>query len=76
MKFCKGKKFKDEILKIKYNGKNINQILNLSIDEAKLFFNKNKKIVSLLEILQSVGLGYLKLGQSSNTLSGGESPEN
>ena len=70
---CKGKKFKDEILKIKYNGKNINQILNLSIDEAKLFFNKNKKIVSLLEILQSVGLGYLKLGQSSNTLSGGES---
>ena len=70
---CKGKRFKDDILKIRYNGKNIFEILNLTIDESKKFFNKNEKIVKLLDILISVGLGYLKLGQSSNTLSGGES---
>ena len=70
---CKGKRFKDNILKIRYNGKNIFEILNLTIDESKKFFNKHEKIVKLLDILISVGLGYLKLGQSSSTLSGGES---
>ena len=70
---CKGKRFKDNILKIRYNGKNIFEILNLTIDESKKFFHKHEKIVKLLDILISVGLGYLKLGQSSSTLSGGES---
>ena len=70
---CKGKRFKDNILKIRYNGKNIFEILNLTIDESKKFFHKHEKIVKLLDILISVGLGYSKLGQSSSTLSGGES---
>ena len=63
----------EEILKIRYNNKNISEILNMTISEALLFFEGKNKIKRLLEILQSVGLGYLKLGQSSNTLSGGES---
>ncbi|MBA4729131.1 MAG: excinuclease ABC subunit UvrA [Candidatus Dadabacteria bacterium] len=71
--FCNGLKFKEEILKIRYNNKNISEILNMTISEALLFFEGKNKIKRLLEILQSVGLGYLKLGQSSNTLSGGES---
>ena len=71
--FCNGLKFKEEILKIRYNNKNISEILNMTISEALLFFEGKNKIKRLLEILESVGLGYLKLGQSSNTLSGGES---
>lgn len=75
---CEGKRFKEEILEVKFNNKNIFEILEMPIDEAIDFFNQSKdsvakKIVSKLQPLQDVGLGYVKLGQSSNTLSGGES---
>lgn len=69
---CKGKKFKQEVLEVRYQGKNIFEILNLSVDEAIEFFAKKKDVVRKLQPLQDVGLGYVKLGQSSSTLSGGE----
>jgi excinuclease ABC subunit A len=69
---CKGKRFKDEVLDIKYKDKNIADILELSVDEAIDFFAGEVKIHSKILALQEVGLGYIKLGQSSNTLSGGE----
>lgn len=76
---CDGKRFKQEILDIKYREKDICQILDMSIDEAIEFFGQDSKcntcrrIVERLRPLQDVGLGYVKLGQSSSTLSGGES---
>jgi len=75
---CKGKRFKDEILEVTFEEKNIYDILDLTVDEAIDFFNSHKstsskKIAKLLKPLQDVGLGYVKLGQSSSTLSGGES---
>ena len=76
---CKGKRFKEEILDVKYHGKNISDILDLSVDEAIEFFGNHpkrtvfdQKIAQKLKPLQDVGLGYVKLGQSSSTLSGGE----
>ena len=71
---CKGKRFKKEVLEVKFENKNIDDILNLTIDDAVDFFEKNKqdKIVRKLKPLQDVGLGYVTLGQSSSTLSGGE----
>ncbi|HRG32496.1 MAG: excinuclease ABC subunit UvrA [Saprospiraceae bacterium] len=69
---CNGKRFKNEILEVTYKEKNINEILNLSIEEALDFFRDKKDIVKKLKPLDDVGLGYLKLGQSSSTLSGGE----
>lgn len=69
---CKGKRFKDEILEVEYNGKNIADVLDLTVDDAIVFFAEQEKIVRSLQPLQDVGLGYIKLGQSSNTLSGGE----
>ncbi len=69
---CKGKRFKDEILEVKYNDKNISEILDLTIDDAIDFFKNERKVVDRLEPLQKVGLGYVGLGQSSNSLSGGE----
>jgi excinuclease ABC subunit A len=69
---CKGKKFKEEVLEVTYNGKNINDVLEMSVDEAATFFEDKKNIVNKLKALQDVGLGYIKLGQSSSTLSGGE----
>lgn len=69
---CKGKKFKQEVLEVKYQEKSIFDILELSVDEAIEFFAKKKDIISKLQPLQDVGLGYVKLGQSSSTLSGGE----
>jgi excinuclease ABC subunit A len=69
---CKGKRFKKDILGYKYNGKNIDEILNLTVDNAVIFFFEHHKIVRMLKILQDVGLGYLRLGQSALTLSGGE----
>ncbi len=71
---CKGKRFKEEILEIKFSDKNISDILDLSVDEAIKFFEHNKKtkIAKRIQPLKDVGLGYVKLGQSSNTLSGGE----
>jgi excinuclease ABC subunit A len=69
---CNGKKFKEEVLEVKYNDKNIYDILELSVDEAMDFFKFEKSVVAKLKPLQDVGLGYIKLGQSSDTLSGGE----
>lgn len=69
---CNGKKFKDDVLEVKYKGKNIYEILELSIDEAMEFFDDNSDIITKLRPLFDVGLGYVKLGQPSSTLSGGE----
>ncbi len=69
---CQGKRFKKNILNVCYKGKNIFEVLDMTIAEAVEFFSEQKKITSKLEILNKVGLGYLRLGQSSATLSGGE----
>jgi excinuclease ABC subunit A len=76
---CKGKRFKDEVLDVKHREKNIVDILNMTVDEAIVFFGQEskplsfeKRISARLKSLQDVGLGYLHLGQSSSTLSGGE----
>lgn len=69
---CDGKRFTDETLEVKYKGFNIFNILELTVDEAHLFFEGQKKITSITGILSELGLGYLKLGQPSTTLSGGE----
>lgn len=69
---CKGKKFKKEILDIHFKGKNIDDVLNLTMDEAYDFFIQYPATRKKLKILQEVGLGYLKLGQPAPTLSGGE----
>jgi excinuclease ABC subunit A len=71
---CKGKRFKNEVLEIQFGDKNISQILNLSVNEAITFFKQNNEdsIAKKLQPLYDVGLSYVKLGQSSNTLSGGE----
>ncbi|MCR5407868.1 MAG: excinuclease ABC subunit UvrA [Bacteroidales bacterium] len=75
---CGGKRFKPEILEVRYQGKNVDDILNMSVDEAISFFGAQKEdaakaIAQKLQPLVDVGLGYIKLGQSSSTLSGGES---
>ena len=75
---CGGKRFKPEILEVRYQGKNIDDILNMSVDEAIAFFGAQgdelaRTIAARLRPLVDVGLGYIKLGQSSSTLSGGES---
>ena len=69
---CKGKRFKDEVLEVTYREKNVYDVLEMSVDQAIAFFSDEKKLVSALQPLSDVGLGYVKLGQSSNTLSGGE----
>ena len=71
---CHGKRFKSDILEVRYEGKNIYDILEMTVNQAIEFFESHgqKKIVSRLRPLQDVGLGYIKLGQSSSTLSGGE----
>jgi len=69
---CKGKRFKREVLNVTFKGKNIFDVLNMTVDEAVLFFSEQNKITRKLKVLQDVGLGYLRLGQSATTLSGGE----
>jgi excinuclease ABC subunit A len=69
---CKGKRFNRETLEIRYKGKNIHQVLNMPIDEAVEFFSAIPTIAHKCRTMQSVGLGYIKLGQSALTLSGGE----
>ena len=70
---CSGKRFNRETLEIKFKNKNINEILNMSIEEAKDFFKNHRTILRKLNALYDVGLGYIKLGQQATTLSGGES---
>lgn len=69
---CNGKKFKEEVLEVTYREKSIYDILELSVDEALEFFKDEREIFQKINPLSSVGLGYVKLGQSSDTLSGGE----
>lgn len=69
---CKGKRFKNEILDVKYRDKDISEVLDLTIDEALEYFKGKTQIINRLQPLQEVGLGYIGMGQSSNTLSGGE----
>ena len=69
---CKGMRYKSGILEVRYRGKNIHQVLNLTVREALAFFASAPKVVHRLKILDEVGLGYLRLGQSATTLSGGE----
>lgn len=69
---CKGTRFKKETREITYKGKNIVDVLNMTVDEAIEFFKSNEKIANTLQVLSDVGLGYIKLGQPSTTLSGGE----
>jgi len=69
---CGGKRFKEEVLEVSYKEKNIHDVLEMSVDDAIAFFSEEKDVVSKIKALQDVGLGYIKLGQSSDTLSGGE----
>ncbi|MCB0733726.1 MAG: excinuclease ABC subunit UvrA [Bacteroidetes bacterium] len=69
---CKGARFKSEVLEVRYRGKSIADILNMTVDEAMEFFKEVSTVQRKLQPLQDVGLGYIALGQSSNTLSGGE----
>ena len=69
---CKGKRYNRETLEVKYKGKNIFDILDMTVEEAMAFFENHKKIYRKLKTLLDVGLGYVKLGQSATTLSGGE----
>jgi excinuclease ABC subunit A len=69
---CGGKRFKEEVLEVKYQDKSIFDILDMSVDEAISFFYDEKSLAKAIQPLSDVGLGYIKLGQSSDTLSGGE----
>jgi len=69
---CKGTRYKKEVREVTYKNKNIVDVLDMTVDEALKFFENNNRIYKHLKVLQDVGLGYIKLGQPSNTLSGGE----
>jgi excinuclease ABC subunit A len=69
---CKGKRFKSEVLEVRYRGKNIHEVLDMTVREAMHHFANAPKVADKLRMLDEVGLGYLRLGQSATTLSGGE----
>jgi len=69
---CKGTRYKPQVLEVRYRGKNIHDVLNLTVREALKFFAEAPKVTEKLRSLEEVGLGYLRLGQSATTLSGGE----
>ncbi|MCX7788794.1 MAG: excinuclease ABC subunit UvrA [Spirochaetes bacterium] len=69
---CKGKRFNRETLDIRYKGKNIHEVLDMTVEEGREFFSSHPRLVEKLDTLHSVGLGYIKLGQSALTFSGGE----
>jgi excinuclease ABC subunit A len=69
---CKGTRYKPQVLEVRFHGKNIHEVLNLTVKEALHFFAGVPKVVDKLRVLEEVGLGYLRLGQSATTLSGGE----
>jgi excinuclease ABC subunit A len=70
---CQGRRYQDEVLEIKYNDKNIFEVLEMTIQDSIKFFRNHRKIKEKLEVLNSIGMGYVKLGQNATTLSGGES---
>jgi len=69
---CKGKRYNRETLEVKYKGKNINEVLDMTIEDAREFFDPVPQIARKLQTLMEVGLSYIRLGQSATTLSGGE----
>jgi excinuclease ABC subunit A len=69
---CNGQRFKKEVLEVRYRGKSIHDILEMTVEEALVFFNDHKELSKKLKALDDVGLSYIKLGQSSSSLSGGE----
>jgi excinuclease ABC subunit A len=69
---CKGSRFKPEVLEVRYRGKNIHEVLEMTVDQAMELFASAPKVTDKLRVLEQVGLGYLRLGQSATTLSGGE----
>src|SRR5262249_5434196 len=69
---CKGTRFKSSLLEIRYRGRNIHEVLQMTVREAITFFAASPRIANKLKVLDDVGLGYLRLGQSATTLSGGE----
>jgi excinuclease ABC subunit A len=69
---CRGTRFKPQIMDIRYKGKNIHDVLNMTVREALWFFKETARVANKLKVLDEVGLGYLRLGQSATTLSGGE----
>jgi excinuclease ABC subunit A len=69
---CRGKRFKSSVLEVRYHGKNIHDVLQMTVREALAFFVNVPKVISKLRVMNEIGLGYLRLGQSATTLSGGE----
>ena len=69
---CDGKRFKPNVLEVRYKGKNVHQILEMTVREAIAFFSSSQKVLRRLQVLDEIGLGYLRLGQPATTLSGGE----
>src|SRR4029078_7748489 len=69
---CDGKRFKPQVLEVHYRGKSVHQVLDMTVREALTFFSQSPKVLRRLQVLDEIGLGYLKLGQPATTLSGGE----
>jgi excinuclease ABC subunit A len=69
---CEGKRFKPQVLEVKYRGRGVDQILEMTVREALTFFSSSPKVLRRLQVLDEIGLGYLRLGQPATTLSGGE----
>ena len=69
---CNGARYKPQVLEVKYRGRNVDQILSMTVREGLLFFNNSQKVLRRLQVLDEIGLGYLRLGQLATTLSGGE----
>src|SRR5918997_148461 len=69
---CEGRRFKQQVLEVKYKGKSIMQVLDMTVREALTFFGGSPKVLRRLQVLDEIGLGYLRLGQPATTLSGGE----
>ena len=69
---CNGRRFKPQVLSIRYRGRTIHEVLNMTVDEGLCFFTESPKLIDTLHLLSTIGLGYLRLGQSATTLSGGE----
>jgi excinuclease ABC subunit A len=69
---CEGKRFKSQVLEVKYRGRDIDQVLDMTVREALTFFSTSPKVLRRLQVLDEIGLGYLRLGQPATTLSGGE----
>ena len=72
VRVCEGKRFKPQVLEVKYRGRGVDQVLDMTVREALTFFSTSPKVLRRLQVLDEIGLGYLRLGQPATTLSGGE----